>query len=351
MTCRLLCRTSAVLLLLFSSACNANQPPGTAKEGEQPAKKADASSADQNKASRITSKVDVSPVDTLTDEESREVSFAAGRILKHIAQARAAIAVDHKDDARKHVDQGLKLIEIIESVLPHYSVKTEIRSGDLVYTDHDEITPTYVTLFDELERRDIITPVLRAKSDVKQKSSNKANDANNDAAKGVEEHSQQPPQAVSLAANDYTIVKLNVGYAKEMLNLAKTEMAKESHKEHLKADTALLAIQTAGVTLEFDEIDLPLERAADNLKLAETEMKEGRYDAAKETLYIAADELKKYEKQAGENRSKEVKALHEEIGKLAAELEKGKPSEADAEKHINTISKLWQKVTKWFKSQ
>jgi len=75
----------------------------------------------------------------------------------------------------------------------------------------------------------------------------------------------------------------------------------------------------------------------------------GHHDAAKAALNIAADELKKYEKQFGENRSKEVKALHEEISKMTATLDKGKPSEKESKKHAGAISIMWQKVTKWLK--
>ena len=180
--------SSVALILLCSSACNA-------KDAKQAAKS-------KTPASRITSKVDVGPVAKLSADESREVSFAAGRIMKHVAQARQDIAVKKHEDALKHINQSLKLVKIIENVLPQYTVKTKIKSGDLVYTDEDEITPTYITLYDELVRRDFISPVLKAKTESKKKSASK---------KGASKKKgdSTTPLAVKEADVDYTSVKLD----------------------------------------------------------------------------------------------------------------------------------------------
>ena len=140
--------TSVVLVLLCSSVCNAKDNA-----------KATAKAKSKTPPPRIVSKVDVGPAVKLTPAESREVSFAAGRILKHVAQARRAIALKQHDQAKTHVDQALKLAGIIEGVLPKYKLKTEIKSGKLTYTDEEFITPEYITLLDELVRQDIIAPV------------------------------------------------------------------------------------------------------------------------------------------------------------------------------------------------
>jgi hypothetical protein len=68
-------------------------------------------------------------------------------------------------------------------------------------------------------------------------------------------------------------------------------------------------------------------------------------------LNVAIDELKRYEKQVGDNQSAEVKALHQEITKLTAELEKGKPSETEQQKHATTISGWWQRASQMFRSK
>ncbi len=263
-----------------------------------------------------------------------------------MAQARQAIAAKQHEQARKHVDQALKLVGIIDNVLPQYKVKTEIKSGKLVYTDEDTIKPAFITLFEELSRRDFISPVLKAKAEAKQKAENKKAGDAKPAGK-----TKPAPKAIAVTKADleYTSVKLDFNLTKQVLSIAKTELAKEDHENHLKADAALRTLQSAGVIFEFDEIDLPLKQAADNLKLAEVEMQAGNYDEANAALHVAVDELKKYEKQTGEKRSKEVKALHEEISKLSAVLDKGKPTGKEGKEHAGTISKMWQKVSGWFK--
>jgi len=260
--------TSVVLVLLFTSVCNA-------KDGA----KADAKDKSETPPPRINSKVDVGPAVKLTPAESREVSFAAGRILKHVAQARRAIALKQHDQAETDVDQALKLAGIIESVIPKYKLKTKIKSGKLTYTDEEFITPEYITLFDELVRQDIIAPVLQAKNEGKQKSGKKSKSGN-------------VPLEVREADLDYTTVKLDFNLTRQALDVAKSELAKKDHSEHEKADAALQTLQTSGVIFEYVEVDLPLEQADDNLRLAEIEMTAGNHEAAKSALYRASDELK-----------------------------------------------------------
>ncbi len=321
-------RSAVAWLCLMATATFAADSPkseSTAKKQEQP--------------SRISSKVDTQPAAALTDKEAGEVSLAAGRILKHISQARSAIREKKKDAAATHVAQGLKLIALIDSVLPHSKVKTEIKSGDLVYTDEDDVTPRYVTLFDELERRDIISPIVQAKKEAEHK--HRQNH-------GKEAAEKEAPGALAVTHADivYSTAKLDIDLARQMLNRAKRDLDDGKTEP---ADEALLALQSEGVLFVYAEIDLPLEEAADNLKLAEIEMKEGRQDAAKAALHVAIDELKRYEKLVGEKRSTEVKALHQEIDKLTAELGKAELSDADRQKHASKISEWWQRATKWFK--
>jgi hypothetical protein len=305
------------------------------------ADKSEHASKKKETPSRILSKVEVQSAAALSEEEAEQVSFAAGRILKHIAQARDAIREGKKDAATGHVEQGLKLVTIIDSVLPHHKVKTEIKSGELLYKDEDDVAPRYVTLFDELERRDIISPVWQAKKEAARPG------ARGDAA---QPDTDKPPEGIVVTRADmaYSAAKLDVALAGYMLGRAKRELH-EGKPEN--ADNALLAVQARGVLFEYEEVELPLEEAADNLKLAETEMKEGREDAAEMALRVAIDELKRYEKLVGENRAAEVQALHREIARLSAELEKVSPSEAQREKYAAKISEWWQRATKWFKSK
>lgn len=342
MSRKMLC-TLALACLTATTGCNAAdaKAPATGSGG----KKAAAAQKDTT-PSRITSSVDVSPsTKKLTTEEQRHVSFAAGRILKHVAQARDAIKAKKTDDAKAHVDKGLTLVGIINSVLPHYTVKTEIKSGDLVYSDDDDVTPHWVTVFDELEHRDVIGPLASAKQEAAAKDAAATKDAGKS---GSDKAATETPLVVSHADIDYSALRLNVRLADSVLHQAKKNL--DAGRTEL-ADADLLVLQTTGVVFEYDEIDLPLEEAADNLKLAEAEMKAGRYEAAKAALHLAIDELKTYEKTVGETHAKEVKALHQEIDKLTKELATGKPTAEAQKKHTSTISGWWDKVTGWFKKK
>lgn len=288
---------------------------------------------------RIESRVDVQSVSKLTDQEAAEVSFAGGRVLKHVAQARWAIRENKPSEAAKHVDQSLKLISIIEQLLPRHKVKTEIKSGATTYTDEDEVVPRHVTIFDELDRLDVMSPVVQAKQETKPVA---AGPTSVDAAKGPQR------MAITHAALDYTAVRLDVSLAKQALAAAKKSLADGKLDV---ADAALRESQTRGVTLEYDEIDLPLSEAADNLKLAEAEMAEGRFDEARAALNFAVDQLRHYETLVRGPKSAQVAALHQEISKLTAELAAGKPSREDQVKHKGAIAGWWQRVRKMFRTE
>lgn len=318
---RLVCSATLVTLSL-AQVTHAAGAPATKQTPPGPA------------SPRISSTVEVETSGHLTDEESIEVSFAAGRVLKHVAQARESVLENKLDAAASHIDQSLKLISIINGVLPHHTVKTEIKSGEVTYSDEDEVVPSYVPIFEELERRDIVSPVFTAKNEVPK-----------DSGHILHSHHAAHPMAVTHADVDYTAFKLNIPFAQRLLLVAKKDL---QSKEPAQADAALRMIQSQGVLFEYEEVDLPLAQAADNLRLAEIEMKEGRSSEARAALQMAVDELKRYEEIAGSHGGAEIKTLYEEIGTLTTELDKGTPSDADRAKHSATISNWWHRVASMF---
>ncbi|MDB5385517.1 MAG: YfdX protein [Planctomycetaceae bacterium] len=289
---------------------------------------------------RITSHVFVKPMPLLTEHEANEVSFAAGRILKHVSQARTALQHKKLDKAELHVDQGLKLVSIIDGLLPRQLVKTEIKSGDHVYLDEDQLVSQYATIYSELDQVDVVSPVVQAKKDHAHQ--HQGQDSKNTSAGSAAAY------VVSHEELQYSAIKIDLTLAAHKLTEAKRDL--QDSKPQL-ADDALQTIQTRGVIFEFEEIDLPLKEAADNLKLAEREMKQGHREHAKAALHVASDQLKLYQKKTGESRSAEVQALHQEIDKLTTELEKPTITEADAQKHASSISEWWQRSTRWFKKK
>jgi hypothetical protein len=107
------------------------------------------------------------------------------------------------------------------------------------------------------------------------------------------------------------------------------------------AESALRSV-LGSVVIRYDVEDLPLVKAADNLKLAEFELHAGNDEAAQTALNAASDALKQYEKTAGETRSLEVKTLQTEIDGVANNLVR---HHDDAQQKV---SHWWDRVVAWF---
>ena len=280
---------------------------------------------------RITAEMDVKPLVTLSAQESHAMSLAAGRILLHADNARVAILLEDKKTALDEINQGLTLVEAVESVLPKYKITTKITTGDVTYTDEDEVNRRFVSVFNEQYIEDVIAPVVQAKM-------NKSN--------GDDKKANKMAPVVDYSVWRKSAMKLNIVVAEDALSLAKQELEKGNVDN---ADIALALLQTDGVVFEFVEIELPLVEAADNLKLAQLEVSEESFSQAQATLKRASDNLQKYEEVAGESRAKDVRELHQKIDKLAQSLTEDDHSKSTLKKIENEITSYWQHVVKWFK--
>jgi len=267
---------------------------------------------------RITGAVDSKPAYTLTDQEQRYVSHAGARILKHVDRARAALENEKHAEARKQIQKARKLVTIIENALPTHKVTARLQSGDIVYTDEETVKPMVVTIYEEIEKVNILDAVEEAKREA----------ARQDAAASVVN--------VDLV---HTRAELDVGLADLSLSKAATALAEDRYEA---ADTALRAVQS-GVTLEFAEVDVPLEEARENLFLARDLVERGKTDEAKFAMKVASDALQRYQAAAGDQRVEEVQEMREAIDKLAERLD-----ETPAEDVTAQLLEWWDQVTEWF---
>ena len=279
---------------------------------------------------RITAKTDVKPLVTLSAQESQAMSLAAGRILLHVDNARVAIGVEDNKKAQKELDQGLTLIKVIENAQPKYKVTTTIKTGDVTYSDADEVSSRFVPVYNEQHIENVIAPVAQAK------------------AKKSKGHGHKSAFLEDYSAWRQSTMKLNVVMAADALALAKKELDK-GHFDN--ADMALSLLQSEGVVFEFYEVELPLTEAADDLKLAQLEVSEGKVEQAKATLKRTSDNLKKYGSIVGESRAKEVSKLRKEVDKLASTLtlKKGNHSSNTLDKAEEKIESYWERAVRWFK--
>jgi len=284
-----------------------------------------------NDKARIIAETNIQPVATLSEQESQAISLAAGRVLLHTDNARIAIAEENKETALREIGQGLTLVKVIESTIPKYKVTTTIKTGDVTYTDEEEVNKRFVQIFNEQYIQDVIAPVVQAKKN------------------NLKHHGHKDGH--SPAIEDYSVwsqssMKLNIVMASDALTLARDELKKD-HFDN--ADVALALLQAEGVVFEYSVMELPLTEAADDLKLAQLEISEGKAGQAQATLKRASDSLKKYESISGESRAKEVRKLHKQIDKLARSLAKGDHSESALKKAGKEIASYWERVVKWFK--
>jgi hypothetical protein len=288
-------------------------------------------------ADAIASQVDVTPATThLSGDEWRAVSFSARRILKHVDQALNALADKQNSVATANIEKGLTLVKIVDGILPATIVTTKITGAGLTYQDQDPIKPTFVPIFREYDQVDIVSPVTAQKQQAVAVPVAKAANAK---ATAPAPKSASAPQ-YSYAGVDYTDMKLNLRLAKRDLALAH-DMIKQGDIK--TATLALQDIQAGGVIFEFSSVREPLVRAMDNLRLAESELRNKHPDRAKVALAGAVDALKNYEKWGGDGRSKEVAKLREEMDKVAKNI--GAQNE---EAFSKTVSGWWNKILSWF---
>ena len=286
-----------------------------------------ATQAAESLESKITATSDVQPIaSSLSDKELRAVSIAAGRVLKHTEDARQKIADKNKDGALEDVEQGLKLIKIIENTVPKHKVITDIKSDGISYHDDEEVAQRYVTVFNDSYLEDIVTPVIQNKR----------------AGKGIKNKAKSSIEDFSIV--NQTSIKLDVTLSKRKLLEAKKQL---NEGKFDNADWALSNIQYSGVVFEFNETEKPLVEATDNLLLARGEAKDGKYSDALATLKIASSDLKEYEKLTGKSHTAEVKKLYKEIDETTDSMKGKKDHKSDMKKLEEKISTWWDRTVKW----
>jgi hypothetical protein len=273
-------------------------------------------------APRITATSRAEPSHTLTPAERRAMSLAAGRILRHAYLARQAVAEEDGQRAESEVDQGLKLVQIIEKVQPKYKVTAEIKAGDLSYSADEVVAPPLVPIYDEVGEVELLAPVVAAKK----------------------EQQVGREDVVEDVSVEHTALSLNLAFAKAGLTQAKKALRDSDLK---RADAALAVVQRSAV-FEIDALDVPLATARENLFTAKLRVGRGDSEGAKEALDAASKALDGYAELAGDERSKEVRQLQSEISKLSSDLASGggkASATADVEEKILS---WWDRVVQWW---
>lgn len=278
-------------------------------------------------APRITAQVETKANATLTAEEQRAVSIAAGRLLRHTYNARAALKAKDKKQAAADIEKAQNLVSIIEQAIPTYTVTAKIAAGALSYEDEDSLKPTMIPIFDELDKVSLVAPLRQAKLE------------KDKAAKAGGKTT--PADAVTEDELREVRASLDLGLAKDGLDLAGTRLEKGDLEG---AEQALAAVMDS---LHFTllAVDLPLDQARENLMLAKAAIERDDTAEAKTALAIAGRELDVYAKDANKADKKAISKLRDEMKPLEEKLEAGKDNEGFAA----IIEGWWDRIGKLMK--
>lgn len=291
-----------------------------------------ASGCDRPKNDRITASTEAPR--SLNAREAKALSLAATKVLHEANRARRALEgeVPRSDDAIRGIERGLTLVHIIENTVPWTKVKTEIKAGDLSYRDDEADGRMFVPISDSLLAFDTLIPEYRSRA--------------SDDSPAVAASDGDPPTEPTLVERSelgYVALILDVSLAREKLETAATQLRADDTDGAIKA---LLAVETESVIFELTEVDLPLEEAAANLKLAEYDVSEDRIDAAAVNLVTAAEALKVYELAEGRH-ADDARQMQTQIDTFVESLGDATGNAQGRGELEEKIASCWKEIAGW----
>jgi hypothetical protein len=227
---------------------------------------------------------------TFQSAGSREdISTLAGKMLDYTNRARAAIKDSNQQLALQDVNKAESYLQQVEA-RAHGS--------------------TMIPVYQEFVSVSILSPV-RAEQRAR--------------------HS-----VVHQVAGDYTSVVVNTTVAKNNLAAAKTAL---EHQNLSTADAALSDVQE-GVQIEATEADMPLVKARENLILARSNAREGKYGETQAALQAASKALGTYAQENGPHASA-ARDLQQQIDSADKDLQQ---NHADI---LTKINQWWNTTADW----
>lgn len=265
----------------------------------------------------ITSTVSIhSASKTISDNEWQTLSYSAGRIIKHVDLARIAIDQKNKQPAIEQVEKGLLLVKIIETVVPPVEVNTEIKAGDVVYKDEDRVNEILIPIYNNSVRYDILAPVMRAKSEVK----------------------NQPPLKVLQEGIDFSTEYLNAAIARLYLESAKRFLQEDKLAE---ADKMLAELLDRGTVFESVQYEMPMSRAVSLMGASEKAYNENNFAASETFLRQASDAMSEYAKTL----KTEERVIMERVSTNLNDLADVVHDQTRHSSFSSKFSSLWNEIT------
>lgn len=245
---------------------------------------------------RISAQVDTRPEATLTSEEQRAVSIAAGRLLRHAYDAMLALDADDTEGASAAIALSEQLVRVIENAVPSVAINAKITSGDLRYEHETIAKPTTIPIHHELDMVSLAAPLLLASAD-----DAKQNDDDSLPLGVIAHEVRHLRTTLSLDLAAAGLRAASEGLADDDVAAARTGLATVMHSVHFTEVTA----------------EVPLHRAQENLMLAKAAIEQGRIADARALLAAVLDGLTAIEDTVGAMHKPTIEAAREEIKAFA----------------------------------
>ena len=257
-------------------------------------------------APRISAQVDTQAEATLTAEEQRAVSIAAGRLLRHAYDAKLALDADDAERASEAIALSEQLVRLIENAVPSVKTKAIITSGDLRYEHQSTAKATTIPIHHELDMVSLAAPLLLASAD-----DAKRNDDDNLPLGVIAHEVRHSRTTLSLDLAKAGLRAAREGLTDDDIPAARTGLAAVMHSVHFTEVTA----------------EVPLHRAQENLMLAKAAVGQRRIVDAKALLAAVIDSLADIEETVGKMQQRTIEATREEIRAFASALGDTTPDE------------------------
>lgn len=267
---------------------------------------------------RYTTTVDSKTQGELKPEDLRQVSVWGSRILMHVDHAHRDLGEGQTQKAKAELEAAMSLVKMVHELLPVTVISTTVKDaqGVEVYQYEDRVQLDRIPIFRGMIAVEVVQPIIEAK------------------------RQEASLRGVQLADTEvvHTSVLLDLDFVERRIRRALAQL-----REPKQAIDALQEAQAQGVTFTAHKEDNPLVEVQSALRLAEQQVRDGKFDGANANLQIARVQLETYRTLVGESAGQSVTQLDQEIGALQQKIRE--PGAAD------TIRGFWNRVTGWFRAE
>jgi hypothetical protein len=271
-------------------------------------------------SSGITTEVKTETAGELSQEDLRQASLLGAHLMMTIEDARVALDAAEEAQAKDAMRQGLKLVEILRTILPETTQTTRVKDkdGKLLFEDSRQIEADRIPLYAALTKVNFLEPVVEAKKEAA------------DVA------------GMKLADTEFlqTTVTLDLSFVERRINDALRAQDLE------QADSALARAQSEGLDFSLRREDQPLAEVRDALWYAQRAAATGNYVSARANLGTARQRLTIYRDLMAVDQQAKVVELAGQIEKLEEEIEETAPD--TREDVVARIKGMFDQVASWF---